>query len=78
MDGLTDTPPEVRAVETSLLRELGPSGRARLVAELCRRARALVEEGVRLRHPEWPLERVRREAVRLAFGVPARLPPHDP
>lgn len=65
---LTDTSPEAQAAQLAALRRLGPAGRARLVAELCRRARALTEEGVRLRHPDWPPYRIRHEAIRLTLG----------
>jgi hypothetical protein len=64
----TDTCQEARAMQIASLRQLGPSGRARLVAELSRRARELAEEGVRLRHPDWPPQRVRLETIRLTLG----------
>ncbi len=68
MKQLADTCEEARAVQIAVLQRMGPSGRARLVAELSHRARDLVEEGVRLRHPDWPSGRVRRQAIRQMIG----------
>lgn len=64
----TDTCEEARAVQIASFQRMGPSGRARLVGELSQRARDLVEEGVRLRHPDWPSGRVRRQAIRQMLG----------
>ncbi len=50
------------------LRNLGPAGRAKLVVELSRRARELAEQGVRLRHPDWTPEQIKRETIRLILG----------
>ncbi|OHB63009.1 MAG: hypothetical protein A2Y77_10670 [Planctomycetes bacterium RBG_13_62_9] len=65
---LDDTTPEALAVELRILRRIGPAGRLAMAFELSDNLRALVEAGVRHRHPDWDDRRVERDVMRLMIG----------
>ena len=63
-----DTTVEAMAKQDEILRELGPAGRAAMAFELSDNLRAVVEAGVRSRHPDWEESEVRCEVLRLMLG----------
>jgi len=63
-----DTTEQAAAVQNEILRRIGMEGRARMTFELSDNLRQIVEDGVRLRHPDWDDEAVRLEAIRLTLG----------
>ena len=65
---LDDTTPEALAVQTQVLRRLGPAGRLAMTFDLCDNLRSLVEAGVRDRHADWDDRTVEREVIRLMIG----------
>lgn len=64
----TDTTEEAASVQNEILRRIGIEGRARMTFELSDNLRRIVEDGVRLRHPDWDDEAVRLRAIRLTLG----------
>lgn len=78
---LDDTRPEVRRLQTELLRRLGPTGRLELAREACESVHRAQLAGLRQRHPDLDeaeldfrarVLRAGRELVLRAFG--GRLP----
>ena len=63
-----DTSSEAMAKQDEILRGLGPAGRAAMAFELSDNMRAVVEAGVRSRHPDWEESEVRCEVLRLMLG----------
>ena len=63
-----DTSPRVAAVQTSLYRQIGPSGRARIAAELSDGLRDLAIAGVRHRHPDYDDDRVLDEVIAVFYS----------
>jgi hypothetical protein len=77
----SDTDEKARAAQVAVLRQLGPSGRVRVAAEMSEDARRIAFDGERRRHPELSAAEVRRAVlVRLwgadlaasAFAAPTR------
>lgn len=62
-----DTSPQVTAKHIQMYREAGPSGRARIAAELSDGLRELAIAGIRHRHPEYDEEQVLREALAIFY-----------
>jgi hypothetical protein len=48
---------------------MGPDGRLRTAMELSRFARTFFEAGIKLRNPGFSDKQVKREAIRLLYGV---------
>ncbi len=69
MEAPKDTDRAAYETQIAVLRRLGPEGRLAQTLELSRLSRELMEEGVRLRHPDWTADQVRREAIRLVLGA---------
>lgn len=63
-----DTSVEAWKVQFDVLRRLGIEGRSRMTAILCENLRGSIEAGVRMRHPEYDEEQVRREVIRRMLG----------
>ena len=63
-----DTTEQAAAVQNEILRRIGIEGRARMTFELSDNLRRIVEDGVRLRHPDWDDEAVRLRVIRLTLG----------
>ena len=59
-----DTNVEAWKVQFAILRRLGIEGRSRMTAILCENLRGTIESGVRMGHPEYDDEQVRREVIR--------------
>ncbi len=68
MEAPKDTDRAAYEAQIAALRRLGPEGRLARTLELSRLSRELIEEGVRLRHPDWDERQIRREAIRMALG----------
>lgn len=68
MGTFDDTTPEAWAVQYRALRRIGLAGRMAMTFELSDNMRAMVEAGVRYRHPDWDQPAVEREVLRLMIG----------
>lgn len=68
MEPFDDTTPEARAVQYRVLREIGMAGRMAMTFELSDNMRAMVEAGMRHRHPNWDQQAVEREVLHLMIG----------
>ncbi len=63
-----DTTLEAKRVQFQILRDIGIEKRAEMTFNLSDEVRALAEAGIRLRHPEYDVNRVRLELIRLVLG----------
>jgi hypothetical protein len=63
-----DTSPEIHQLQTARYRALSPEQRAEIAAELSHLARAMAEEGIRLRHPQYSEQEVRRALLHLLYN----------
>ena len=63
-----DSTLESLRIQFSIFRKMGIAGRARVTFELCDVMRAIVESGVRLRHPDYDENAVRLAVIRLTIG----------
>ncbi len=63
-----DTTIEAAKKQFEILRRLGPERRLEMAFELSDNLRSLVEEGVRLRCPDYDEDRVQKEVIRLMIG----------
>jgi len=64
-----DTSPEVFAYQLDRYRELGPSGRSRMAAELSDTVRQTSLAAIRRRHPEYTEAEVRRTFLRAVYRI---------
>jgi hypothetical protein len=64
-----DTTPEAEAVQIQALRRMPPWRKVRLVEESNRLTRALIEAGVRSRHPGASCEEVRHQVLIAFLGA---------
>ena len=64
----SDTSPAAHAEHVRLYREAGPERRAEIAAELSAAIREVSKAGVRMRHPEFSEDEVRREVLRIFYG----------
>jgi hypothetical protein len=62
-----DTSPRVSAVHVRLYRDLGPAGRAEIMAEMSDMLRDLAIAGVRERHPDYDDDQVLQEVVAVFY-----------
>lgn len=63
-----DTSPEAAAVQAEVFRRAGPEGRLRMAVEMSEEMARVVEEGVRMRHPEYSDDDVRLAGIRIRLG----------
>jgi len=63
-----DTTIEAARIRFSILRKIGITGRANMAIELSDGLRAIIESGVRQRHPDYDDKMVRLAALRIAIG----------
>ncbi len=63
-----DTKLEAIRIRFSILRKIGIAGRANVAIELNDGLRAIIESGVRQRHPDYDDNMVCLAAIRLAIG----------
>jgi len=64
-----DTSAAAAAHQLELYRLAGPQRRVEIAAELSDAVRELARAGVRLRHPEFSDDQVRRELLRIFYGA---------
>ena len=63
-----DTTLEAARIRFSILRKIGPEGRAQMTIELSDGLRTIIESGVRQRHPEYDEKTVRMAVLRITIG----------
>ena len=68
MDCPLDTDPAAHRVQTEAYRGMGGPGRAAIVFRLNDLARQAAVAGIRARHPEYDVERLRLAYARLVLG----------
>ncbi len=64
----SDTTVEAAMKEFEILRNLAPETRLRMALELTDTLKSIVESGVRLRHPDYDEQGIRRQVLRLMIG----------
>ncbi len=70
---ISDTSPEVEAMQLEIRRKMTGAPRLRLALEMSQFARELRKAGIRQDHPDWTERQVMIELFRLAF-FPEPLP----
>ena len=65
---MRDTTPEAARVYYAALRRMGPEARLKAALQLSDQMRALLEAGVRQRHPDYDEQTVRLATIRLWLG----------
>jgi hypothetical protein len=70
---ISDTSPEVEAMQLEIRRKMTGAQRLRLALEMSQFARELKKAGIRQDHPDWTERQVMIELFRLAF-FPEPLP----
>jgi len=63
-----DTTVDALRKQFEILERIGIEGRAEMTFQLSDNLRQIIEEGVRLRHPEYNNRQVRREVLRITLG----------
>ena len=63
-----DTTIDALRKQFEILERIGIEGRAEMTFQLGDNLRQIIEDGVRLRHPEYSNSRVRREVLRITLG----------
>ena len=63
-----DTTLEAARIRFSILRKIGITGRASMAIELSDGLRAIIESGVRQRHPDYDDKMIRLATLRIAIG----------
>jgi len=66
---LTDTSPEIEALQIKLLRQTSPARKLELLAQMNATVRALALSGLRTRHPEDPPDIIKRRLADLILGA---------
>ncbi len=66
---IADTEENARVAQIAALRRLGPSGRARLAAEMSEDARRIAFAGEQRRHPELTAAAARQAVLRRMWGA---------
>jgi hypothetical protein len=66
---LTDTTPEIDALQVKLLRQTGPARKLALLAQMNFTVRTLALAGLRTRHPNDPPEIINRRLADLVLGA---------
>jgi hypothetical protein len=70
---ISDTSPEIQAMQDRIIMSMTGEQRLRLALEICQLTRALAKAGIRKDHPEWSEKEVNREFIRLLF-YPSPMP----
>jgi Rv0078B-related antitoxin len=70
---MTDTSPEIEALQLQIRRSMTPGQRLRVALEISDCCRELRKSGIRRDHPDWSERQVMIELFRLAF-LPDPLP----
>ncbi len=65
---LTDTSPEVEALQLKYLRQASPARKLELLAQINDTVRALALAGWRIHHPDDPPEMIKRRLADLVLG----------
>lgn len=65
---LTDTSPEIEALQLNLLRQASAARKLELLAQMNATVRALALSGLRTRHPEDPPDIIKRRLADLILG----------
>lgn len=68
MDIPLDTSPEAAAVQQDILARMTTAERLELALELSDSIREVALAGLRLRHPEWDEEQLKRELLSVWYG----------
>jgi len=63
-----DTSPEAYEVQLEGYRKMSPGRKLELVFEMSEMARSLMRSGIRMRHPEYSEDQIKRVMVRLMHG----------
>lgn len=71
---ITDTSPEIEAMQIKVIRSMSVEQRLLLALDLSLTVRELRTAGIRAEHPEWSDKEVMRQIHREAF-LPEPLPP---
>jgi len=71
---LSDTSPEVEAIQSRILDAMSGEQRIVRALELCYLTRELAKAGMQDRHPDWSEQRVAREFL-LSLFEPGTVPP---
>lgn len=66
---LTDTSPEIEALQIKLLRQASPARKMELLAQMNATVKALALAGLHTRHPDDPPEIIRRRLADLILGA---------
>lgn len=74
MMAISDTSPEIEAMQARIVHELSGEQRLLLALDMSYFSRELAKAGIRDRNPGWTEEQVTREFNRLLFS-PGKLPP---
>ena len=64
---LTDTRPDIAAMQSEGLRRKTPVERLRMAIDMSAMARSFTRAGIRARHPDWGDTQIDREVIRMAF-----------
>jgi len=64
---LTDTRPDIAAMQSEALRRKTPAERLRMAIDMSVLARSFTRAGIRARHPYWSHTQIDREVIRMAF-----------
>jgi hypothetical protein len=64
----SDTTIDALRKQFEILERIGIEGRAEMTFQLSDNLRQIIEEGVRLRHPEYSDSQVRQEVLRITLG----------
>jgi hypothetical protein len=70
---ISDTAPEIEAMQIYLIRSMTAEQRLLLALEMSLFSREIMKSGVRMDHPDWTEDEVRIEVLTRAF-LPAPLP----
>jgi hypothetical protein len=70
---ISDTSPEIEAMQMQIRRQMTPDERFRIAIELSDMCRELRKAGIKRDHPDWSNRQVIIELLRLAF-LPDALP----
>ena len=65
---LTDTSPEIEALQVNLLRQASPARKLELLSQMNATVKALALSGLRTRHPEDPPDIIQRRLADLILG----------
>ena len=64
-----DTSPDARRIQQAVWRRMSPSERVDLAVAMSEDVREIASAGIRLRHPDWSDDRVRRALLERLYGT---------